>query len=588
MIYIPYLLRSELIQIDPLLDINWQNQLAAIFSELDMDLKIEIEKQILRPKQITWHRISNTFESNLESSLQVLKFKLENRRMREVASHILDSIQFVNETSINALFIADYIENILKQIDEIVVDDDLKLLQERQTIRKVFLYHIAKIIRKQNLILPQNIRNLTGDQVKNFILEVYIKQEILGYWYRPLTSFEVQQESQFFFKYYISKQQKIRKFTVVKTSQYYFLIAPGKQVEDNIYSIRRFLTEQHIEYSKKTYIFGLVLPLNPPADNQFIEGFKTMMENMVTIEYKLHKTVLDTVAHMEHSFAKEIMPMFVEPINLNEKNLDLVITSHLAQIEAMIVEKELIPLKRTIEQDLSHQDEYDYVFHSVRNMFQEMINYFEVFKQQPLLLFNKKVQEFGYRIISYLKLLERRRDELFVPLSMDEYKTVNRRAMMPLEELYHSMQMRMEEYLSLQLELKEFERARTKKAQGSFLNNFLPKQRKSAQKGYSELYHDVMSLKKKAYQDLVFIPRQYKKYCVLLQDENMLSIQGRETYYAFSNGENGINLLPILFHIQDDLTDFSIEKVITVLNKAMTSYNPFVSSPKSEGHFIES
>ncbi|MCH4248229.1 MAG: hypothetical protein LKF82_10455 [Acinetobacter populi] len=147
MIYIPYLLRSELIQIDPLLDIDWQMQLENIFASLDMDVKIEIDKQILRPKQIIWHRISNTFESKVDTSLQVLKFKLENPRMREVVSNILDSLQFIHQNN-NVLFFADYIENVLKQIDEIVIEDDLKLLEEKESIRKVFLYHIAKIIRR--------------------------------------------------------------------------------------------------------------------------------------------------------------------------------------------------------------------------------------------------------------------------------------------------------------------------------------------------------------------------------------------------------------------------------------------------------
>ncbi|WP_140404381.1 hypothetical protein [Acinetobacter populi] len=559
-------------------------QLENIFASLDMDVKIEIDKQILRPKQIIWHRISNTFESKVDTSLQVLKFKLENPRMREVVSNILDSLQFIHQNN-NVLFFADYIENVLKQIDEIVVEDDLKLLEEKESIRKVFLYHIAKIIRKKELVIVDNIRHLTADQVKNFILEVYIKHQILGYWYRPLSSFEVQQEKHFFFKYYIRKEQKIRKFAVVKTSRYYFFLAPGKKVEENIYSIRRFLTEQVIEYNNKTYIFGLVLPLNPAAEKSYIDWFKSLMEKMVTIEYKVHKTVIDIVAQMEFSFSQEITPLFIEPIALTEKNLDLVISNHILNIENVIVEKILTPLKRALEQDLTHQDEYDFVFHSLRNMFQEMLNCFDVFKQQPLLIFNHKIQEFGYRLLSYLKLLERRRDELFVPLSAEEYKIVNRRAQAPIEALYHAIQHKLEQYLALQLELKEVERTRVKRSNGGMFSAFLPKQK--VQKSYGDLFHDAMLLKKMAYQDLLFIPRQYKKYCVMIQDENLMSIQGCETYYAFSNGENGINLLPILFHIQNDLTDFSIEKIFTTLNQAMVTYNPF-SPQKDDGFFIES
>ena len=50
-------------------------------------------------------------------------------------------------------------------------------------------------------------------------------------------------------------------------------------------------------------------------------------------------------------------------------------------------------------------------------MFQDMINSFDVYKQQPLLFLNTQVQVFGYKIISYMKMLERRRSDLFVNIS---------------------------------------------------------------------------------------------------------------------------------------------------------------------------
>lgn len=583
MIYIPYLLRSELTQIDPMLDINWEYRLESIFSNLDDDIKAEIDKQILKPKQITWHRISNKFEYKTENSLQVLKFKLEDQRMRGVVANIMDSIKLVQNND-NILFFADYIENILKQIDQIEVGDDLKLLDERHQIRKTFLYHIAKVIRKKNFIIPKNIRHLTEEQIKNFIIEVYIKHEILGHWFRPLTTKEIQAETNFFFKYYISKQQKIRKFSVIKTSQFYFFLAPGKQVDDNIFSIRRFLTEQIIQYRDATYIFALVLSLDPSGDKDFIQHFKDLMEKMITVEYRINQTITDIVANMEYTFQDEIIPLFVEPISLSEKNLDLIVNQHLKKIENLLVEKILTPLKNAVKNDLSVQDEYDYVFHSIRNIFTEMLNYFEVFKQQPLLVFNSKIKEFGYRILSYLMLIERRREEVFISLSRSDRKLIEERSQEPLTELYQLIDQRLADYLLIQKELKEIEREK-KQTKSSFVSNL--KVKKINKRDYNDLYHESMELKKKAYQDLLYIPRQYKKYCVIIQDENLMTIQGLETYYAFNNGENGIGLLPILFHIKNDLTDFSIEKIFSTLRQNVTRYSPFQTQHDEQLFLLE-
>ena len=572
MTYIPYLLRSELIQIDPMLDIDWESRLVSIFNNLDEDIKIEIDKQILKSKQIIWHRISNKFDFKTETSLQVLKFKLEDQRMRSVVANIIESIQLVQNND-NVLFFADYIENVLKQIDQIETNDDLKLIEERAIIRKTFLYHIAKVIRKKTFIVPSNIRNLTEEQVKNFIIEVYIKHEILGHWFRPMTTKQIEKEPNFFFKYYISRQQKVRKFSVVKTSQFYFFLAPGRHVDDNVYSIRRFLTEQVISYSNSTYIFSLALPLNPSSDAAFISSFKELMEKMVTIEYRINQAVTDIVANMEYAFQDVIIPLFVDPLVVSEKNLDLLIDQHLMKIENKLVEDVLTPIKKAVQSDLSVQDEFDYVFHSLRNVFKEMLNYFEVFKQQPLFVFNQKVQEFGYRILSYLILLERRRDEVFASLTRNDREMIEERAQEPMTELYQLIDQRLAEYMSIQADMKTIDREKSRNTKQSFVSNLMTK--KTVKRDYADLYRESLELKKKAYHDLLYIPRQYKKYCVIIQEDNLMSIQGRETYYAFSNGDNGIGLLPILFHVKNDLTDFSIEKVYNTLRQNVTRYSPF-------------
>ena len=60
--YIPYDLRASALQVDPQLDIYWQEYLADLFRNIPEQYKENIDKQVLRNKNITWNKNKQTFE----------------------------------------------------------------------------------------------------------------------------------------------------------------------------------------------------------------------------------------------------------------------------------------------------------------------------------------------------------------------------------------------------------------------------------------------------------------------------------------------------------------------------------------------
>ena len=60
--YIPYHLRVQLKQIDPILDKHWQQQLDSILSKTPQALHQKIEDQYLKAKNISWNYLNQTFE----------------------------------------------------------------------------------------------------------------------------------------------------------------------------------------------------------------------------------------------------------------------------------------------------------------------------------------------------------------------------------------------------------------------------------------------------------------------------------------------------------------------------------------------
>lgn len=60
--YIPYDLRVQALQVDPQLDIYWQEYLADLFRDMPEQYQDNINQQVLRNKNIAWDKTTQTFE----------------------------------------------------------------------------------------------------------------------------------------------------------------------------------------------------------------------------------------------------------------------------------------------------------------------------------------------------------------------------------------------------------------------------------------------------------------------------------------------------------------------------------------------
>ena len=63
---IPYQIRAKLLQLEPSTDLYWEETLVSVFDEANIEVREEINQQILRPKEIQWNRSENSFEYNYQ------------------------------------------------------------------------------------------------------------------------------------------------------------------------------------------------------------------------------------------------------------------------------------------------------------------------------------------------------------------------------------------------------------------------------------------------------------------------------------------------------------------------------------------
>lgn len=552
---IPYQIRATLLQLEPSTDLNWAKVLYEIFDEANIEVREEIDRQILKPKEIQWNRTENTFEFKITNSLETLKHRLDNERMRSIANKLSNSLHWLEQIT-DCVQIADYLENTLHQIDLIPVDDHLGLQREKLLIRRVFLQDVAKLVRNLNIHIHPNVRDLTVNQIKCFIIEVFIKQQLLGYWFKPLLTKSSNLFAHPFFKYFIVSEQKIRKFDIVNTSEFIYLIAPIQHFEQNPYSIRRFLFEEHIEYNNQIYLTGLVIDPKQISENAYRVQTDQLIQKMVTIQHQVHRDVIEIVQEFESFTETKLLPFLMQPLGMVGKNSEVVAQNHVKTIEQMLIANVLMPLRNAVKNDLSHLEEFEYLFMSVHRILSEILSHYRDFKEQPALFFNAHVQLFEYRLLAYLKLLEKRKDEIFIPMSKQEWQVMHERSQQPIKKLQEIMFDQAKDYNELQLYIQQLKHEQNQ-VKGSLLKKIVKGGK--VEKDILQAKHATLLIKKQTYLDVLSVPKGLSKYSVFIEFESLTSLSELERHYAFPSGDNGIIRFPFLMKIPENLADFDFE-----------------------------
>ena len=555
---IPYQIRATLLQMEPSLDANWEELLANIFEGADIDVREEIDRQILKPKEIQWNRVTNSFDYRVTNSLAILKHSFSSERMRSIATKLSHSINWLKSIT-DPIQIADYLENALHQIDQIPVEDDLKLQREKMMMRRVYLQDVAKLIRTLEIDPPGGVRGLTPNQIKSFIVEVYIKQQLLGYWFKPLLARSSAMMDHPFFKFWVLKEQSVRRFDIVKTSEYLFIIAPVSNFENNPYSIRRFLFEDFLDYNEQIFLNGIVLDMSRYTEKGYIDEFTKQVQMMITVQHQVHKDVILIVQEFEELEEKKLIPMLTQTIGTGGgKNSDVVAKQHIRKFESILTNDLLIPLHDALRNHISHLEEYQYLFVSIHRIFSDILAHYKDFKEQPALFFNHTIELFEYQLLAYVKLLEKRKEEIFVPMNIYEWKVMNDRSEQPILSLQKDLTRHITDYRETTLYIGRLKKEQTE-VQGSFMKRMMRGDK--LDKELQQVSHSAIRIKKQAYLDILSIPKNFRKYSVFIEFESFTATSELERNYAFPSGDNGVTRLPLLVKIPENLEHFNLEEL---------------------------
>ncbi|MFA2944097.1 hypothetical protein KWE92_04105 [Acinetobacter pittii] len=562
--YIPYHLRVQLKQIDPILDKHWQQQLDSILSKTPQALHQKIEDQYLKAKNISWNYLNQTFEFKGHISLKELQLNTQNSELLQLAHRINTTFSYLQSYQTD-FQIADYLETIVREINQIDLDNP-KDIQAQQLIKKAFLYDTALIIRELNFSVSENHRHLNIEQVRTFIFEVFMKSEILGSWFAHILPSEyADQELTIFQDYFISEQQ-VRDFEIIKTFQYYFVLSSSYDSLISAYSIRRFLTEESFGKEDRFYISGLVLDPQQLNQPNYFENFKQLMTRIIGIQSQMNPHIVELVESLHEYNHQRLIPSLKEILNIQSFSIEHLVKEHLEILEKDLSLNILEPFLKGLKNSVQHTDELEFCYLNILRLINEFLHQLEILSQEPILQFNPHARLFKYRLIAYLKLLEQRRAQIFV-LFHDEfhYQQHVREVSAPTQEMRELLNDAIEQTRQIQQHIRQLERETQNKQNASFIKRLFKKPENHEFK-INELKQNIIDVRDRCYLRIIALQKQTTQVSVYLEAKNLIPVDSKMRHYAFANGENGVTRLPLLLQLPEERNSFNMQSMLLALN----------------------
>jgi hypothetical protein len=563
--YIPYHLRVQLKQIDPILDKHWQQQLDSILSKTPQALHQKIEDQYLKAKNISWNYLNQTFEFKGHISLKELQLNTQNSELLQLAHRINTTFSYLQSYQTD-FQIADYLETIVREINQIDLDNP-KDIQAQQLIKKAFLYDTALIIRELNFSVSENHRHLNIEQVRTFIFEVFMKSEILGSWFAHILPSEyADQELTIFQDYFISEQQ-VRDFEIIKTFQYYFVLSSSYDSLISAYSIRRFLTEESFGKEDRFYISGLVLDPQQLNQPNYFENFKQLMTRIIGIQSQMNPHIVELVESLHEYNHQRLIPSLKEILNIQSFSIEHLVKEHLEILEKDLSLNILEPFLKGLKNSVQHTDELEFCYLNILRLINEFLHQLEILSQEPILQFNPHARLFKYRLIAYLKLLEQRRGQIFV-LFHDEfhYQQHVQAVSAPTQEIRELLNDAIEQTRQIQQHIRQLEREMQNKQNASFIKRLFKKPENHEIK-INELKQNIIDVRDRCYLRIIALQKQTTQASVYLEAKNLIPVvDSKMRHYAFANGENGVTRLPLLLQLPEERNSFNMQSMLLALN----------------------
>lgn len=545
----------------------WQEQLLDIFQNISAQERKDVTEQLLLPKSIFWNPESKKFEYRGQDVpfAEWMKTIPENlKTIRILAAKLLESLNMLDNYE-QITQVADYLDNIFNQINQVKVNSSMEQQAWKRQLQVEFIYAVAKIVKsKTSWELPQTLRGLNMPVLKTFICEVFLKQQVLGYLFKTLRNKQLVDMPFPIISEYLSQQQRIRQLEVVRASKYLFAIAPTLEYSVNPFTLRRFLNEERLFSNRRIIFNGVAIntALLNQYDASYQEKFTKQIESIITIESNISRVLIDFVQELEDYHENTLIPVLFYQLEAGQVNLSGAISKRLKIYEDLLTQNILMRLRYALLNYAKNSDEFDYLYVAARQLFGAILSVFKDFQSLPSVLMNTEADILFGRLVAYATFLEKRRGDIFVEQSAEDWKTHNETLQAPLNKVIETVEKGIEPYQAYQEAIQKQE-AELEKPEG-FIGHIFKKREHQIER-LNETKKEARQILYGIHKNLMNLPEEFGNQMVYLEFDAQLITDETLRNYAFPAGDNGVSALPIVLTLPEFRLQFNLNAFVEQL-----------------------
>jgi serine/threonine protein kinase len=551
-------------ELDPLLDADWYQKVGILFKSLTGPQRTYAYANYLRGKGISHDKASKKLVFEGRRGVKDLQHHISSTALQQIVTKLLKAEEMLYSTR-DAKAFADLMESSISIIDNFDVQESLLLQKEKQIVRQAFLDDLVLIVRGSVFQIGENRRGLTEEVIRTYFIQVYLKQQMQGYRFRstPISVLERHQDS--FLRNVVAPEAKTRQCDVIRTDGFWFLVGPVRSFGQNPFSARRFLNEDSAMGGQVVYFNVVAVPNVEIGNQKLVEHLKWSISRIVTLQRQLSAGIIELVQQMEKAHVEKLGPMLQEPIHADGTELEQAIEKRMLEYEQQLSVLILAKMPKAVTELAKSQDDFEYLFHHLRQFIIQLACDVRDFSSQFVTAFSMAARELDLKMMSFLSLLDKRKDSLFIinrPAEADPMLDPK----MPFTEFKNSLDEFEPEMESLKLQFKEV----VTKAQQprSAVVVWLEKTLKLDQRRVTPdmIQKQMEQAKKKCLVGLIRICKRYPKITVYVELEGLNDVDTSMRHYALPAGQEGVGQLPKLIRLYEDASLFNAEDVRRRLN----------------------
>ncbi|WP_347486266.1 hypothetical protein ABFV80_001375 [Vandammella animalimorsus] len=566
-----YQTRIIISQIHPEIDISWEERLEKIFSKTSKSWRTKISEEALSAKKISWDEEAKKFSHHPDPiNFDLFVAEQCHEKLKPLGKWCIESIKRIKQIE-SALEIADLLENTINRIDNFDLDEYKDAESSRHLLRQNFIYEAAAAIKQKNcLIAPPNQRKLDTDVIKSFLNEVFLKQKLLGHGFAVLRKGQLSRMKQPLLKNWLCHQQSIRKLEVVCTTQFIFALANTFQDSINIFSARRFLTEEQIKNT--LYLNGAFIRNDQISSREHCQEFADQIACIVSIGGQTSQAVVELLDKMEEFYFKRIIPQIFSPVNTHNTTLEDAIKRKLSIYSQLIETSIMKPFESCLLSLSGHQEDFSYLFLGMQQIMGQIMMDFREVAARPAMLKNNFAERLMVQLNAYADTLFKRRDRIFNRSAISEWNERQADVVQMYQEIRDALREVKKQFSEDQKSMIQLEQTIGK--EGGFLDKILRRTNRR-KKALLKAQEDLMKTKRMGYMLILNVLFKNKAHWLYMNGHDMLFLEGARCY-AFHAEKGMLSKMPILFIMPDSYRDFNPIKCLNMLEQSKLNSSSYL------------